>query len=243
MTKTHKNRNPKYCHLCGQRLLGQGWVYIPHNTPQEQSLILCQDCRENAPRCEICGLPMGKHYKQLPDGRKICPHCSRTAIFDPTHAQTYFKRVVDVVTEQLGLKLQVGAEFALVDPEHLQHIAKEIEQEPSTDSENVIGLFVRQGAKRVMYVLSGLPQVMLIHTIAHEWAHAWQGENCPLLKSPSVREGFAEWIAYKTLLAMGKSETSRKRAPDLYQEGLQNMLRLEQEKGIDGVLTFCRQAE
>jgi hypothetical protein len=96
-----------------------------------------------------------------------------------------------------------------------------------------------------MYVLSGLPQILLIQTVAHEWAHAWQGENCPLLKDPLVREGFAEWAAYKTLQAMGatKKMALMEEQNGLYGEGLRRMLELERHGGMDGVLTFCRRAE
>jgi len=79
----------------------------------------------------------------------------------------------------------------------------------------------------------------------HEWAHAWQGENCPLLQDPLVREGFAEWAAYKTLQEMGaiKKMTLMAQQNGLYGEGLRQMLKLEQRDGVPGVLAFCRRAE
>jgi aminopeptidase N len=40
---------------------------------------------------------------------------------------------------------------------------------------------------------------LVIRVTAHEYAHAWQGENCPLLDDPLLREGFAEWVAYRVL--------------------------------------------
>lgn len=241
MAKTPRHHQAKHCHLCGRRLRGRGWIYTPNGASEDQSLVICRDCHENAPRCETCGMPMGETYTHLPDGRRICARCSRTVILDAAQAHTHFERVVRVVTEQLGLSLNVGAEFALVDPHHLRRLAEEARQETHSDPENVVGLFIRRGHKRVMYVLSGLPRAALIHTIAHEWAHAWQGENCPLLKDPLVREGFAEWIAHKTLQALG--ETSTEPSKGLYREGLQTMLRLEQDHGFSGVLAFCRRAE
>jgi aminopeptidase N len=96
-----------------------------------------------------------------------------------------------------------------------------------------------------MYVVSGLPQILLIQTVAHEWAHAWQGENCPLLRDPLVREGFAEWVAYKTLQRMGASKKMAlmEQQDGLYGQGLQKMLELERRGGLSGVLAFCRRAE
>ncbi len=192
---------------------------------------------------------MGERHIRLPDGRRICARCHQTAVYDPTRARALFEHATRVVTEQLGLGLNVGADFALVDHQHLQRLAAETlstsNERPDFANVNVVGLFARKGHKRVMYILSGLPQILLIQTVVHEWAHAWQGENCPLLQDPLVREGFAEWAAYKTLQAMGavKKMTLMEQQSGLYGEGLRAMLKLEQREGVPGVLNFCRRAE
>ena len=97
----------------------------------------------------------------------------------------------------------------------------------------------------MMYLLSGLPQILLIQVAAHEWAHAWQGENCPLLRDPLVREGFAEWVAYRTLQTLGavKKRALMERQNGLYGDGLRRMLALERQAGAAGVLDFCRRVE
>ena len=104
---------------------------------------------------------------------------------------------------------------------------------------------MRKGHKRVMYVLRGLPETAMIETIAHEWGHAWQGENCPLLRDPTIREGFAEWTAYKALVAMGYDAVvpSAEGNNGCYGKGLRTMVQIERKHGIVGVLDFCRDAE
>jgi hypothetical protein len=165
-----------------------------------------------------------------------------------------FDWVASVVTDQLGLRLNVGADFTLVDRQHLRRLATEARsavednvphQRRGDRPERVIGLFVRRGHRRVMYVLSGLPRILFVQTVAHEWAHAWQGENCPLLRDPLVREGFAEWVAYKTLQAMGavKKMALIEQGNGLYGEGVRRMLQVEKRQGMPGVLAFCRHAE
>jgi hypothetical protein len=239
-------RPAKHCHICGRRLWGKAWGYALSDKPDEQALVVCRDCHQNAPRCDICNLPMGERHTSLPDGRRICARCSQTAVYDSGQAQTIFERVVGVVTDRLGLKLNVGTDFALVDPEHLRRLAVESGRETKrfpADPSNVVGLFIRKGRKRVMYVLSGLPRMAFIHTVAHEWAHAWQGENCPLLNDPLVREGFAEWAAHKTLQVMGQPmDMIMSGRDDVYGEGLRKMLHVEQGQGISGVLEACRRS-
>ncbi len=190
-------------------------------------------------------MPVAAKHIRLPDGRRTCAHCHQTAIYDPAHAQKLGQYAARVVSDQLGLSLNVGAGFTLVDNQHLQRLAAEISPDLQNGRNKIVGLFVHKGRRRVMYVLLGLPQILFIQTVAHEWAHAWQAENCPLLRDSLVREGFAEWAAYKTLQTMGatKKMALLEQQNGLYGEGLRRMLQLEQRNGVSGVLAFCRRAE
>lgn len=245
MSRNNQRRHSKHCHLCGSRLWGGGWVYVPNGESEQQAIVVCGRCQATALRCAVCGVPVGSRRVQLPDGRCICLRCGQTAIYDPARAWALFERVVRVVTDQLGLALNVGADFALVDPQHLRRLAQEVQPLPHGETDQIVGLFVRKGRRRMMYLLSGLPQILFIQTVAHEWAHAWQGESCPLLRDPIVREGFAEWVAYKALQALGatKKTALMKEREGLYGDGLRKMLHLEETHGISGVLAFCRRSE
>jgi len=240
-----RNRSPKHCHICGRRLWGRGWIYTSNGVADGQSIVVCRQCQKTAPRCDVCGVPMGANHIQLPDGRRTCPRCHQTAVYDPARAQVLFEHVTRVVVNQLDLGLNVGTDFTLVDHQHLQRLATKPSSALPDDPAKVVGLFVRKGRKRVMYLLFGLPQILFIQTVAHEWAHAWHGENCPFLQDLLVREGFAEWVAYKTLQAMGaaKRMALMKQQDGLYGEGLRKMLELERRGGVPGVLAFCRRVE
>jgi hypothetical protein len=239
------SRHPKHCHLCGRRLWGRGWIYAAEGDSDEQAVVVCRSCHQSAPRCDGCGMPVGNNHVALPDGRHICPRCHQTAVYDQARARELFERVARVVADDLGLGLNVGTDFTLVDHQHLQRLAAEASNDLPTEPSKVVGLFARKGHKRVMYLLSGLPQILLIQVAAHEWAHAWQGENCPLLHDPLVREGFAEWVAYKALQVLGavKKMALMAQQNGVYGDGLRKMLALEQQIGVVGVLDFCRKAE
>jgi len=243
--RSSTSRRPKHCHLCGRRLWGRGWVYAAEGDSDEQAVVVCRSCHQSAPRCDGCGVPVGDNHVALPDGRQICPRCHQTAIYDLGRARNLFEHVARIVADDLGLGLNVGTDFTLVDHQHLQRLATEAPNDLPTHPSKVVGLFARRGHKRVMYLLSGLPQILMIQVAAHEWAHAWEGENCPLLRDPLVREGFAEWVAYKTLQVLGavKKMALMERHEGLYGDGLRKMLALEQQVGVSGVLDFCRRAE
>ncbi|MGQ9467455.1 MAG: zinc-binding protein [Anaerolineae bacterium] len=233
-------RFPRYCHLCGRRLWGRGWVYQPE-TGNELPLVICTHCYRSVPRCDVCGMPMGPNSVSLPDGRHICPVCAQTAVTDPRVAQEYFAHTVAFIVGHLGLALRVGAEFTLVDAQHLQRLIAENSPLPVEPSGRVTGLFLRRGSRRVLAILSGLPRVLFMQTVAHEWAHAWSGENCPLLDDPLMQEGFAEWVAYKTLRAMAEEKAAGRmlQRDGIYGEGLRRVRQLEERYGLAGVLEFC----
>jgi len=180
----------------------------------------------------------------LADGRQICDRCHQTAIYQPERAQELYQQTVQIIQRQLGLALNVPTEFKLVDRNRLQELVAY--QDPqggdgTSDMDKTLGLYVRRGRRRGMYVEYGLPQILLVQVIAHEYAHAWQGENCPLLRDPLIREGFAEWVAYKVLGTLGASKKMAimEARPGLYGDGLRRLFELERAGGVVGVLADC----
>ncbi|MBU0702350.1 MAG: protein DA1 [Chloroflexi bacterium] len=245
MRQKSTSRHPKHCHLCGRRLWGRAWVHAADDDSADQAIVVCHRCQERAARCDVCNLPMADNHVRLPDGRRICPRCHQTAIYDPAQARDLFERVARVITEQLGLGLNVGTEFTLVDHQHLQRLATESPANPAEDPGKVIGLFARKGRKRVMYLIYGLPRILFIQVVAHEWGHAWHRENCPLLDDLLNCEGFAEWVAHKALQSLGavKQAALMEQRDGLYGDGLRQMLALERRQGVASVLDFCRRPE
>ena len=95
-------------------------------------------------------------------------------------------------------------------------------------------LIFRQGSRRAIFIEYGLPQIVLLEVMAHEYAHAWQCENCPENVAPEVQEGFAEWVAYKLLQGWGCYRRSDRmlRRDDLYGRGLKMVLGWEKQGGV-----------
>ena len=77
----------------------------------------------------------------------------------------------------------------------------------------------------------GLPQIVLLEVLAHEYAHAWQSENCRQDLPIEELEGFAEWVAYKLLDGWGCYRRSERmlRRDDLYGRGLKLVLGWERQ--------------
>jgi hypothetical protein len=205
----------------------------------------CPDCIANRPRCASCGAPVGAEHWKLHDGRLQCAFCHATAVYDSGLAQTIFDETVTAIVAQFGMHLNVGVVFRLVDAPTLADIHGEVVPHGAGEERPTLGLYQRQGHMRAIYLLYGLPRLIFRTTTAHEYAHAWQGENCPLLSDEILREGFAEWVAYQHLRFIGCSIAADRMltAPHPYRPALEYVLSLEQRLGQRGVIEYVRRAE
>ena len=219
-----------HCAACGATL---GNSYFALDGRPER---YCATCMHEQPRCSGCGAPVGPRHWSLHDNRVLCARCHLLAIYDPGEASVLFTATVGAVEQQLGLKLRVGVAFRLADVPALARLRALGGTSP--DNEQVLGIYQRHGALRVIYVLYGLPKLTFRTTVAHEYAHAWQGENCPLLEDDVLREGFAEWVAYHHLRFLGCTRAAEDmlNSNHPYRPMFDVVLAIEQQRGVQGVI-------
>lgn len=229
---------PDTCAACGDLLTGGYYTLVG------RAERYCPRCIATRPRCASCGAPVGAQHWRLHDGRLQCALCHATAVYDPDLARAIFDETVAAVTAQLGLTLNVGVAFRLVDAPTLEGIRSD-GGPPPPEGHNTLGLYQRRGHIRAIYMLYGLPRLAFRTTVAHEYAHAWQGERCPLLSDDELREGFAEWVAYHHLRWLGCSRAAERMltAPHPYRPALDRVLAMERQLGAAGVIEALKRAE
>jgi hypothetical protein len=229
--------HPTRCAACDKPLTGRYYMF------RGRAEGFCADCMDLRPRCSSCGAPLEANHWQLHDGRLQCNRCHSTAVYDVNDAQGLYQETVKGVGQQLGLRLQNGVEFRLLDAPALRSLRSQDGAEHAPD-EHTLGLYHRQGRLRAIYMLYGLPRLMFRITVAHEYAHAWQGEYCPQLADDDLREGFAEWVAYHHLLWLGCSRAAERmlEEPHPYRPALERVLELERQVGIPGVIEHIKRA-
>ena len=142
------------------------------------------------------------------------------------------RRVCADAAKWLGMQLRRPCQLRLVSRRQLMSLLEKSSLH-SLDADSrgrCFGLFIREGDHRSIFVEYGLPQIVLLEVMAHEYAHAWQSEQCPPDDTGEVQEGFAEWVAYKLLEGWGCWRRSNRmlRRDDLYGRGLKLMLQWEQ---------------
>lgn len=237
LAETTSNNLRDRCAACGEILSGTFFAL-----PDRQERY-CLRCIATRPRCDCCSAPVGDLHWTLHDGRIQCQICHTSAIYDPVQAERIFRETVGAIIAQLGLELQIGVAFRLVDAPLMAEIRAQA-RDGHPIEERVLGLYQRRGDVRAIYMLYGLPRLLFRTVVAHEYAHAWQNENAPNLNDDGLREGFAEWVAYRHLCYLGCSRAARHllTSPHPYRPLLEEVLEIERRLGPVGVLDMVRRA-
>ncbi|MEN9938504.1 MAG: hypothetical protein RLZZ387_5083 [Chloroflexota bacterium] len=180
---------------------------------------------------------MGERHWRLHDGRIHCERCHATAVYDPQEARRLFEQTVGAIVAQLGLGLREGVVFRLVDAPTIARV-RASGGGTHPPEETTLGLYQWDGRASAIYMLHGLPRLLFRTVVAHEYGHAWQGENCSLEMDEARREGFAEWVAYRHLLYLGctKAAAQLLASNHPYRPFLEQMLALEAAAGPAGVI-------
>ena len=222
------------CLACGAIITGLSYTFSGRGP-------YCATCEATRQQCDVCGAPLDDRAQRLPDGRALCGACLQTAIIDAGRAKALFDEAEGTIGATLGLRLRIGVRFVLTDRVGLRAQLHKAKPHSTHGLDHVLGVYVRDGRTRTIYIENGLPKILLIQVAAHEWAHAWQMENCPLVRDVLVVEGFAEWVAYKVLQARQavKKMALMTARTDLYGDGLRLMLAREVRDGVPGVLALC----
>jgi recombinational DNA repair protein (RecF pathway) len=205
------------CHSCGEALLAN-YTFFEGN----KDFKYCDKCVDKYPRCEDCGAPSGKDATKLNDGRYLCPDCRRIAYFDPGLIGSIKKKVLAFISVNMGMTIKHQIDFSLEGLSFLRQKDKNVHGD-------INGLFYRRGDNFDIYVLYGLREKDLISVIAHEFTHAWQAENCPDKMAFEDQEGFAQWVAFKTLKFFNQDSFADllTDSNDAYARGLRKMLQIE----------------
>jgi len=209
---------------------------------------VCRACHERYPACFVCSLPAGPQGRRLSDGRALCAEHVRQAVLTTSPAEAILHQAEKVVLAALGPEMGLEHPVDLVrvvDGAALKRLLGRRAQAGS----DVLGLFHLQvrgfNRRYTVYFISGMPRDRLLTVAAHEYAHAWHSEqNSRYLECSSrMREGFAEWVAFKVNQHLGRqAECDRmlagKSSP--YIDWLRRFLQIEQAAGAAAALSLAR---
>ncbi len=164
-------------------------------------------------------------------------------------AEHLYRETRALLARELGLQVAVLPKLHLVERAMLIELHQQTGVSTSPDAplgpehQHLLGYFQRFDNDWNIYIEHLLPQTLFQSVAAHELAHAWQSTYAPQAQSLKVVEGFAEWVAYRALLALGQQREAARltRRSDLYGDGLQYFIALERQHGRGAVMQRASQ--
>jgi len=234
------------CAICGREI--QGSVYLVTDKVTGEQKLVCSDCIKS-PRCYICGLPVGDNHVELPDGRYLCARDAKTVVLKADDAE----RICAQVKDDLD---RLFARFTVF-PDNVDVTAMDRVDVDSMfngsgndfESPNLLGCIHPETSSHEtrykMRLMTGLPLAELKATCAHEFTHAWVGENVPKERharlARDAEEGFCELVAY--MLMDSQSEEGQKKfiLQNRYTRGqIDLFIEAEKRYGFDQVMDWMK---
>lgn len=234
-------RDAPRCSGCAQPITST-WYTFEELLPVASPRKFCPRCVQGRPRCDLCRAPVAENAQPLADGQYRCALCLSRIVRDEQVARALYNDAVSQLAQVLGGKLRTTPQLQIVSRRGMGAVRRRYEHqavEPAgTASHHVLGYYVQANGASTVYVEAFLPRELLLGTLAHELAHAWQTEQGLHLHDALLREGFAEWVAYRVLVARGLSSLAERatRRDDVYGRGLRHFLNIESRLGFAGVM-------
>ncbi len=242
-----------HCDTCGEPILNR-WSTVQELVATPAPRRYCEECMRSRPHCDLCQAPVGAGHSKLPDGQYRCALCTSDLVTAESAIHTIYTEALKELGRIVSEPLRQTPPLEVVTRRRMGETRRAYANEAglttrigeeNAGGRHVLGFFVRSQGRPKIYVEAGLTRGLLLGTLAHELGHAWQSERLGAAAGAVdslVSEGFAEWVAYHTLLAHGlRALASRARErDDLYGRGLMRMLSVEQSRGRGAVLAIAR---
>jgi hypothetical protein len=229
------------CPACHIPILGKYYLIGDSTIPY------CENCVSTRPRCDICRLPLDEHGKGYPEQNGTiyrCAACLHSAVNTQAEAERIYRETRDQLKRILTLDVALLPTLHIVERATLLGLNQQTQalsgsQKPiGPEDQHLLGFFQRVNEKQDIYIERLLPETLFRAVAAHELAHAWQSVYAPSSQPQNIVEGFAEWAAYRILLALGQQQEAEHltKRGDLYGQGLQYFINVEKSGGLLGVL-------
>ena len=233
------------CAVCGQPIPGKIYLFTDKVTGEQKEV--CSDCLK-LPRCSICGLPV-KDGIQLPDGRSLCARDAKTVVLKADDARQICDQVKDDL-DRLFSRFTVfpdNVDVSVIDRVDVDSMF--ITEGHNFESPDLLGCIRAETANNQtrykMSLLTGLPLAQLKETCAHEYSHAWVGENVPKERRARLgrdaEEGFCEMVGYLLMDSQNEEVEKKRVLQNRYTRGqIDLFIEAEKRYGFDEVLDWMK---
>jgi Protein DA1 len=240
-------RADNVCAICGKPIYG-GTVYIVTDEVTGEKVLVCSDCIK-LPRCSICGLPVKENYVELPDGRYLCARDAKTVVLKADDIEQICGQVRDDLDRLFSrfTSFPTNVDVSVIDRIDVNSMF--VLKGNSFESPDLLGCIRPQTdddkTRYKMSLLTGMPLAQVKETCAHEYSHAWVGENVPKERharlARDAEEGFCELVGYMLMDAQNEEVEKKRVLQNHYTRGqIDLFIEAEQRYGFDDVLDWMK---
>ena len=234
------------CAICGKEI--QGPIYIVTDQVTGEKVLVCSDCIK-LPRCSICGLPIKDGGIELPDGRWLCARDAKTVVLKADDIQLTCGQVKDDLDRLFSrfTSFPANVDVSVIDRIDVNSMFNT--EGNSFESPDLLGCIrpvtVGNQTRYKMSILTGMPLAQVKETCAHEYSHAWVGENVPKERharlARDAEEGFCELVGYMLMDAQNEEVEKKRVLQNHYTRGqIALFIEAEQRYGFDEVLDWMK---
>ena len=234
------------CAVCGKEI--QGTVYIVTDKVTGEKVLVCSNCIK-LPRCSICGLPVKENYVELPDGRYLCARDAKTVVLKTGEVEQICGQVKDDLDRLFSrfTSFPTNVDVMVIDRVDVDSMFNTGGN--SSESPDLLGCIrpetVNNRTRYLMRLLTGMPLAQLKETCAHEYSHAWVGENVPKERHARLgrdaEEGFCELVGYMLMDSQNEGVEKKRVLQNRYTRGqIDLFIEAEQRYGFDEVLDWMK---
>ncbi len=240
------------CDICGE-LLTDGFYTAEDRVTGEKKNV-CSACHALDSVCFACGLPVKDGYQKLPDGRYLCARDARDAISSEDDAREIAGKVRDDLDRLFSRFLTIpetNVVLTIADRYQLENLFK------APGNENTCVTYYGATTSNPLpddkfihhiSLLSHLRKSRLMAVCAHEYTHAWMGENVgrerKLLLDHDTVEGFCELISYKYMESHQETFEMQNITKNNYTKGqIDVLIEADRRYGFDTVMEWIKSGE
>lgn len=234
------------CAICGKEI--QGTIYLMTDKVTGEKVEVCSNCIK-LPLCSICGLPVKDGGVQLPDGRWLCARDARTVVLKADDVEQICAQVKDDLDRLFARFTSFPANVDVTVIDRIDVNSMFNTEGNTFESPDLLGCIrpemVNHKTRYKMSVLTGMPLAQVKETCAHEYSHAWVGENVPKERharlARDAEEGFCEMVGYLLMDSQNEEVEKKKVLQNHYTRGQVDLfIEAEQRYGFDEVLDWMK---
>ncbi len=240
------------CDICGEPITGEFYTAADKVTGEKKNV--CQTCHLLDSKCFVCGLPVKEGYLKLSDGRYLCARDAREAVSSDDEVRETAAKVRDDLDRLFSRFLSIpetNVVIAISDKFQLETLFHAPGYEDACVSiYGATKTSTLPDGKFIHHIclLNHLQKSRLMAVCAHEYTHAWMGENVghdrkALLDRDTI-EGFCELVAFKYMTSRQETAEVEAIRNNNYTKGqIEVLIQADKKYGFDTVMEWIKSGE